>query len=141
MTEGQAVTVVVWLGPAQVFGRLLHFRFGRDLSTRAFGLSLLAGLPIALALFALVDHTAGLLLFAPLFGFVNGLLTIFRGAVVPAYFGREHVGRIGGAMSTITAIGGAAFASFMLAGRPPSRELKDAAPASSDRSRTASGSV
>ena len=31
----------------------------------------------------------------------NGLVTIVRGGLVPLYFGRTHVGRIGGAMSGI----------------------------------------
>ena len=31
----------------------------------------------------------------------NGLVTIVRGGLVPLYFGRTHVGRIGGAMAAI----------------------------------------
>ena len=147
LTEAQALSVVVWFGPAQVFGRLLHARFGLRLSPRALALAMLALLPLALALFALVDHRAGLLLFALLFGFVNGLITIARGGVVPEFFGRAQVGRISGAMSSITlvvrstaplatawlllvlpgyreltlalaAVGIAAFACFVWAGRP-----------------------
>jgi len=43
-----------------------------------------------------------------LFGVANGLSTIVRGNVVPEYFGREHVGRISGAMSAIALISRAA---------------------------------
>ena len=44
---------------------------------------------------------AALLVFALVFGMANGLVTIVRGALVPAYFGRSHVGRIGGLMSGV----------------------------------------
>lgn len=107
-TEAQALAVVVWFGPAQVLGRLLHFLFGRDVSPRRLGLVVMCGLPASLALFALSDSMAALLLFALLFGFANGLVTIVRGSIVPDYFGREHVGRIGGAMSAISLLARAA---------------------------------
>ena len=54
-----------------------------------------------MTLFALVDGTGGLLLFALLFGIANGLVTIVRGSLVPEFFGRANLGRIGGAMSGI----------------------------------------
>jgi MFS family permease len=85
-----------------------------------------------------------------LFGLANGLVTIVRGALVPEYFGRSHIGRIGGAMSAVgllaraaaplisawmllfmtgytqvllalSALGFAAVAAFALA-RPPQRQ-------------------
>lgn len=31
----------------------------------------------------------------------NGLVTIVRGGLVPQYFGRTHIGRIGGTMSAL----------------------------------------
>ena len=98
----QALAVVVWFGPAQVLGRFAYLGFGRWLSTRLLGLVVLAGLPVSLTIFALADHTAALLAFAVLFGLANGLVTIVRGNLVPEYFGREHVGRISGAMSAIS---------------------------------------
>jgi cyanate permease len=36
-----------------------------------------------------------------LFGIANGLITIVRGGLVPEYFGRTHIGRIGGALSAV----------------------------------------
>ena len=107
-SEAQALTVVVWIGPAQVLGRLLFLAFGRWLSTRAIGLMVLGGLPVSLALFALADQLAALLLFALLFGLANGLVTIVRGSMVPLYFGHGHVGRISGAMSGIALMSRAA---------------------------------
>ena len=102
LSEAQALAVVVWFGPAQVAGRLAYLGFGRWLSARGLGLMVLGGLPISLAIFALADQMAALLVFALLFGVANGLVTIVRGSLVPEYFGREHVGRISGAMSGIT---------------------------------------
>ena len=48
------------------------------------------------------------MLFAVLFGLVNGMVTIVRGGLVPEYFGRAHIGRIGGAMSAVALIARAA---------------------------------
>jgi MFS family permease len=107
-SEAQALAVVVWIGPAQVFGRLLFLAFGRWLSARSIGLIVLGGLPVSLAIFALADQIAALLLFALLFGLANGLVTIVRGSLVPQYFGRKHVGRISGAMSGIALLSRAA---------------------------------
>ncbi|MBC7734952.1 MAG: MFS transporter, partial [Bacteriovorax sp.] len=101
-SEAQALAVVVWFGPAQVAGRLAYVGFGRWVSRRKLGLMVLGGLPLSLAIFALADQTAALLVFAALFGVANGLVTIVRGGLVPEYFGREHVGRISGAMSGIS---------------------------------------
>lgn len=101
-SEAQALAVVVWFGPAQVAGRFAYLGFGRWVSARQLGLWVLAGLPVSLAIFALADRTAALLVFALLFGVANGLVTIVRGNLVPEYFGREHVGRISGAMTGIS---------------------------------------
>ncbi|MES1162257.1 MAG: MFS transporter, partial [Rhizobacter sp.] len=92
-SEAQALAVVVWFGPAQVAGRLAYLGFGRWISARRLGMIVLAGLPVSMAIFALADQTAALLVFALLFGVANGLVTIVRGSLVPEYFGREHVGR------------------------------------------------
>ena len=165
-SEAQALAVVVWFGPAQVLGRLLHFAFGRAIAPRTLGLVVLGGLPVSLAIFALADRTAALLVFAQLFGFANGLVTIVRGSLLPDYFGRQHVGRISGAMASIallaraaaplmtawllvalpgyrelllglSAVGVASLIAFALAERP----LRGAAPASSGRSRASSESA
>jgi MFS family permease len=101
-SEAQALAVVVWFGPAQVAGRLAYVGFGRWIASRTLGLLVLGGLPVSLAIFALADGTEALLVFALLFGLANGLVTIVRGSLVPEYFGREHVGRISGAMNGIS---------------------------------------
>jgi MFS family permease len=125
-TEAQALAVVVWFGPAQVAGRLAYLSFGRWLSARKLGLMVLGGLPVSLAIFALADQTAALLVFALLFGVANGLVTIVRGSLVPEYFGREHVGRISGAMSGISLLSRASaplLTAWLLLALPGYREM------------------
>jgi MFS family permease len=94
-----ALLVVMAVGPAQVAGRLLYVLVGRGWSLRVLGAAVLAALPVAMTLFALGRSLASLLVFAGIFGIANGLVTIVRGGLVPLYFGRSHVGRIGGLMS------------------------------------------
>jgi len=165
-SEVQALAVLTWIGPAQVAGRFVFLAFGRWVTPRRLGLVVLGGLPLSFAIFALADGLAALIAFAVLFGVANGLVTIVRGNLVPEYFGREHVGRIGGAMSAIALLsraaapvltawlllalpgyremllvlallGVAALFSFAFA-RPP--ELRASSPASSCRSPASSGS-
>ncbi|HET6598575.1 MAG TPA: MFS transporter [Burkholderiaceae bacterium] len=126
LSATQAVAVVVWFGPAQVAGRFVYLLFGRRASSRVLGLTVLAGLPVALAIFALADQTTALLLFAVLFGVANGLVTIVRGGLVPEYFGREHVGRISGAMTSIALLARAAAplaTAWLLLALPGYREM------------------
>ena len=126
MTDARALAVVVWFGPAQVAGRLAYLGFGRWVSSRTLGLVVLGGLPASLTIFALADGTLALLLFALLFGLANGLVTIVRGSLVPEYFGREHVGRISGAMSAIALLSRAAAplaSAWLLLALPGYREL------------------
>ncbi len=124
--EAQALAVVVWFGPAQVAGRLAYVAFGRWVSPRRLGLAVLGGLPVSLAIFALADQTLALLVFALLFGVANGLVTIVRGSLVPAYFGRRHVGRISGAMTGISLFARASaplLTAWLLLALPGYREL------------------
>ena len=108
LSQAEALAVVVWFGPAQVAGRFVFLGAGHHVTTRALGLVVLAGVPIALAIFALADRVAALTAFAVLFGLANGLVTIVRGSLVPEYWGRAHVGRISGAISAIALLARAA---------------------------------
>jgi hypothetical protein len=99
--QADALKVLVCIGPAQVAGRLVFAWIGRGWSLRVLGAVVLAGMPLALLLFALGRSVVVLVGFALLFGLTNGLVTIVRGGLVPLYFGRTHVGRIGGLMSSI----------------------------------------
>jgi MFS family permease len=103
-----ALLVVMAVGPAQVAGRLLYVLVGRGWSLRVLGAAVLAALPVSMTLFALGRSLASLLVFAAVFGIANGLVTIVRGGLVPLYFGRAHVGRIGGLMSGLGLVARAA---------------------------------
>lgn len=115
-SEAQATAVLVWFGPAQVAGRLAHAGFGHRLSTRVFGLAVLLAVPASIALFAVADGAAAMVVFAVVFGVANGLVTIVRGAIVPEFFGRTQIGRISGAMSAVALLSRAAapFAAALL---------------------------
>ncbi|MDI1274077.1 MFS transporter [Polaromonas sp.] len=101
LSQTEAVAVMVWFGPAQVAGRFAFLWLGRGLNHRALGLVVLALFPLALGIFALGRQPLVLVGFAVLFGVANGLITIVRSNIVPDFYGREHVGRITGAMSGI----------------------------------------
>ncbi len=101
VAQSDALAVLVVVGPAQVAARLLYAGLGRGWPLRVIGAVVLTGLPLSMLLFALARSMPALVGFALLFGMSNGLVTIVRGALVPQYFGRTHVGRIGGAMSAI----------------------------------------
>lgn len=108
LTQAQALAVVVWFGPAQVLGRFVFLGAGHRMGTRTLGLVVLAGVPAALAIFAVGDSVLALTAFAVLFGLSNGLVTIVRGSLVPEYWGRAHVGRISGAINLIALLARAA---------------------------------
>jgi MFS family permease len=108
LSEAQALAVVVWIGPAQVAGRFAYAWFGRTFTLYRLGQFVMLGLPMALALFAWSTTVAPMLLFALLFGTVNGLVTLVRGGLMPEYFGRAHIGRIGGLLSGVSLVARAA---------------------------------
>jgi MFS family permease len=101
LTDADALAVLMCIGPAQVAGRVFNLWVGARWPLHRLGTAVMAGLPIALALFAFGSTLVPLLAFALLFGFANGQVTIVRGAIVPALFGRANVGRIAGAMTSI----------------------------------------
>jgi MFS family permease len=114
LSEAQALAVLVWFGPAQVAGRFAWGALGSGRKPRAMALAVLAGTPLALAIFAMAQRIPGLLAFTLVLGLANGLVTIVRGSLVPDYFGRGHVGRISGAMSAFGQLG-RAIAPFTIA--------------------------
>ena len=124
--EGRTLAVLVWIGPAQVAGRLGFAWLGRTLPLRVVGLVSLLSMALAFGLFAWSAAPLALFGFALLFGAGNGLVTIVRGGLVPEIFGRAHVGRIGGAMSGVSLLARAAAplaAAWLLLALPGYREL------------------
>jgi MFS family permease len=95
MTLQTAVWVGAFFGPMQVAGRILEFSFGRRFASRTIGVLALGLLVVAICvLLALDGQVAVALLFAVLFGFSNGVVTIVRGTVPAELFGRMGYGRI-----------------------------------------------
>jgi MFS family permease len=101
LSGADALKVLVTVGPSQVAGRLVFLLLGRRFTLRALGLVTLAGLPLGCLLFAFGHELPVLMLFALVFGMANGVATLVRGGLLPDYFGRAAIGRIGGAMSAI----------------------------------------
>jgi predicted MFS family arabinose efflux permease len=147
LSEAHALWVLVVVGPAQVLGRWVFARFGSGLSLRRLGVGVLLTVPASMLMMAASSQLVALVISACVYGVANGLVTIVRGALVPEYFGRLHIGRIGGAMSSVgmlaraagplavaawllwvpgydgallalAALGGLSAMSFVLAGRP-----------------------
>jgi MFS family permease len=105
---GAAIAIVVWIGPAQVAGRLLFVAFGRHASVQSLGLVVFAALPVAYVLYAFGEGASALYGFALLFGVSNGLVTIVRGGLLPQVFGRLEIGRIGGTVNGVALLSRAA---------------------------------
>jgi MFS family permease len=101
LSEAQSLAILVWIGPAQVLGRFVFALRGRGASLRKLGIVVLAAMPVSMLMLALGERLWVLIAAAVLYGIANGLVTIVRGGLVPEYFGRAHIGRIGGAMSAI----------------------------------------
>ncbi|TMH04252.1 MAG: MFS transporter [Betaproteobacteria bacterium] len=95
--KGLALETAVWVGsffgPMQVTGRIIEFSFGRRFSSRTIGMAALWLLVAALVvLIAQRGSVALALVFAVMFGFSNGVVTIVRGTVPAELFGRAGYG-------------------------------------------------
>jgi MFS family permease len=95
-----AVFMAALIGPMQVVGRLGEMTFARFLTPQMVGKLAFSVLPGALlALTALGAHQIVLALFCVAYGLSNGVLTIVRGTLPQALFGKENYGAISGALS------------------------------------------
>jgi len=97
--QGLTLETAVWIGsffgPMQVAGRILEFSVGRRFASRTIGMLALSLLVVAIfVLLALDGQVAVALVFAVLFGFSNGVVTIVRGTVPAELFGRVGYGRM-----------------------------------------------
>jgi hypothetical protein len=97
---GTAVFVATLIGPFQVVGRIGEMTFARNALPQTVGKVVFTTLPVALlALLLFGQHQIAAAGFCMLFGLSNGILTIVRGTVPQALFGRENYGAISGAMA------------------------------------------
>ena len=95
-----AVTLGALIGPMQVIGRIGELAVARRAQPQAVGLFAFAMLPaalLALACFGMQVPAVGV--FCIFYGLGNGILTIVRGTVPQALYGRENYGAISGAMA------------------------------------------
>lgn len=99
LSAAEAVFVIVFIGPAQVAGRVIQLLFARRMDMRALGRTVFMLSPIAMAVLAMAPgalwpHVA----FACLFGLGNGIVTIVRGIAAAEFFGKSNAGSISGAL-------------------------------------------
>lgn len=97
---GVAVLTASLIGPLQVAGRIGERTLARNAAPQTVGQFTFAALPAALLALLLFGHHAwAAALFCILYGLSNGILTIVRGTIPQALFGRANYGAISGAMA------------------------------------------
>ncbi|WP_051370984.1 arsenite efflux MFS transporter ArsK [Mesorhizobium loti] len=90
---GASVLVASLFGPSQVASRLVNMLFGRGLTQTSLALGATAALAGGLAVLLLVAPSVpGAMLFAVLFGFGSGLMSIVGGTLPLELFGGERYG-------------------------------------------------
>lgn len=95
-----AVLMSALIGPMQVTGRVLERTVARNAAPQTVGKFTFAALPGALAALLMFGTQAwAVAAFCILYGLSNGILTIVRGTIPQALFGRENYGAISGAMA------------------------------------------
>lgn len=95
-----AVLLAALIGPSQVAARIGDIALGRNLSAAGLGIVAFGLLPLAAAVFAASGFGfAGAVVFVVLYGASNGLITIARGAVPLALFGRTGYGEVLGTIA------------------------------------------
>lgn len=98
LSEAQAVAAGTIIGPAQAAGRLVEMMFGGRYPVMALGLISTGLMPLAFCILFAGWMGSGfglgaVMVFAICYGLSNGLLTIARGIIPLALFGREGYGR------------------------------------------------
>lgn len=100
LSEAQAITIAMLIGPMQVVGRLAEFGFRRRLHAVAVGFAPYALMIVALASLLGTSGPGVLpLLFVLALGCGNGILTIARGTVPHELFGSHKLGELLGGLS------------------------------------------
>jgi predicted MFS family arabinose efflux permease len=95
-----AVFLAAWIGPMQVAGRIGEMTFAKHALPQTVGKFVFSALPAALlALLLLGQQQWVVAVFCVLYGLSNGIITIVRGTIPQALFGRENYGAISGAMA------------------------------------------
>ena len=101
---GHSASAAVWasalIGPMQVAGRIGEMTFAHRIRPQTVGKLVFSMLPAALlALLFFGERQYAIAAFCTLYGMSNGVLTIVRGTIPQALFGRENYGAISGALA------------------------------------------
>jgi hypothetical protein len=95
-----AVLMSTLIGPMQVAGRIGEMTFARNALPQTVGKFAFSALPGALLILLLFGTQAWAVgAFCILYGLSNGIMTIVRGTIPQALFGRENYGAISGALA------------------------------------------
>jgi len=106
---GTVALLAALIGPLQVAGRIGELAFAHRTRPQAVGKLVFSMLPAALlCLVFLGMRLWAVALFCVLYGLSNGILTIVRGTIPHALFGRDNYGAISGAMAGPTLLAKAA---------------------------------
>jgi MFS family permease len=99
-SAAMAVLVSAFIGPMQVAGRVGEMAFAHRIAPTTIGRLTFGALPAALlALILFGQHEFATAAFCVLYGLSNGIMTIVRGTIPQALFGRDNYGAISGAMA------------------------------------------
>ena len=100
LTQAQAISLGMLIGPAQVAGRILELQFASRVGVVQMGFAAF-GLVILSLVVLMAGGGAGVaaLLFVVAYGFGNGVFTIVRGTVPSVLYGNERVGAILGTLA------------------------------------------
>lgn len=95
-----AVLMSTLIGPMQVIGRICERTFARNAMPQQVGMFTFGALPAAVVALLLFGSEAwAVAVFCVLYGLSNGILTIVRGTIPQAMFGRKNYGAISGALA------------------------------------------
>jgi MFS family permease len=109
LTATQAAAFGALVGPMQVLGRLAEMAFGGRASASRVGMIAMGLLPASLLLLVFAgSSTWSFVAFAIVYGAGNGVMTIVRGTIPVALYGREHYGAVNGALAAPVLIAKAA---------------------------------
>ena len=100
LSAGVAVAVGALIGPMQVAGRIVELAFERRFHPLAVGTFAFALFVASLVVFVLLGDSAAIaFVFAALYGWSNGVMTIVRGVVPAELFGRDDYGALLGRLA------------------------------------------
>jgi hypothetical protein len=92
------------LGPAQVLGRLMIWKFSKRTSVANYGRYILFAFPVSILTILFLSPLMALITFMLIYGIANGIMTIIRGTAVPEMLTANHYGSINSFISVPSTI-------------------------------------